>query len=344
MKKVLIIRLSSLGDVILASSVLGLREPGESVDWLTSQEYASLFQKHPAIHQVLVFDRKTKLRGWIRQCRQIFNSDYDQIVDLHSSLRTRILKFLLMYWSLQEQRTVKKTKLIDLKKHKWKYFGYFVFKRFWPRGLRPLPYWTEVCRVWKSGEGLLTPPNMSHLLSESRFSVSSPRPYYCVMPSARWISKEWSVQKFVEVISRLPFLPVILGTAGDRKSLELVSELKKRQMDYISCVGTLTLPDVANYLSGAKFYLGSDTGLAHLAESVGTPAYVLFGPTVPDLGYGPWHPGSMSLKSGIWCQPCGKDGRFCHRVFRRYECFEKLRSNDVEQAIVVKLQGAVSDA
>jgi hypothetical protein len=60
------------------------------------------------------------------------------------------------------------------------------------------------------------------------------------------------------------------------------------------------------------------------------PAWVLFGPTHPDAGFGPWMKSSKIFHSQLWCSPCGKDGRFCFRPgSQKYLCMQKISSAQV---------------
>ena len=157
--------------------------------------------------------------------------------------------------------------------------------------------------------------------------------YICVMPSSAWVGKRWPVRKFFEAIKDLPILPVILGSKSDRESLLLIKLLEQAGIAHVSGIGTWNLSQVAQVLGNSRGYFGNDTGLAHLAEAVGVPAVVVFGPTVPDMGFGPWLPESKSIGADLWCRPCGKDGRYCFRPTNRYLCLQKLDSKLVVQKL-----------
>src|SRR5690348_12590491 len=101
--KQLVIRLSSLGDVILATSALEVDLPGQVIDWVVSKEYVELIHGHPKLNQVFGFDRKSGSSGWIRLCRELWENQYQIIFDLHGSLRTRMMRFLFFYWSIRER-------------------------------------------------------------------------------------------------------------------------------------------------------------------------------------------------------------------------------------------------
>jgi ADP-heptose:LPS heptosyltransferase len=84
-------------------------------------------------------------------------------------------------------------------------------------------------------------------------------------------------------------------------------------------------------LKHARFYLGSDTGLAHLAEAVGTRSRVIFGPTRPELGFGPWRPESLAISLPLACAPCSKDGKTCFRLTSPYLCMRGLSPDAVAE-------------
>ncbi len=313
-QKILVLRLSSLGDVILALSGLSPKTP---VDFVVAEEFAPLLRGHPAIEHVFSFDRSRGLRGWVELCRKLSQNNYDEIVDLHVNLRTLIFKVLLTYWGF---------KLLVWKKspkYYFRYLGFYLFKNFWPQFLRPMGVRKKFACVL-GGDGSELPDLRYLLTSESKVLDGFPEKYYCLMPSSKWRQKCWPLHYFLELAQKLEFPVVILGTNQDTASLQLVEMLRHSKISFISAVGKLNLIELAKLLAGSQGYIGNDTGLSHLAEAVGTPAYVIFGPTVPEMGFGPSLPESKALGTPLWCRPCGKTGRFCHRIFKRYECLNKM--------------------
>ncbi len=331
------IRLSSLGDVILASSALEGAELDSSAgisvqtDWVTAKEYSLLFRSHPRVQRLFEFDRKSGLNGWIQLCRELWINSYDEVIDLHGSLRTRIMKWLFLYWGIRESKPIPRWNRIS--KQRYKLFPFFFFKSFWPQSWRPTP-WVRRYNIIGGGKGQER-PNLKFLLqSQSSFPVdfesflqSNQRGvpgYLCVMPSSRWDGKKWPVESYFELMKSLPFIPVILGTSQDKESLSLVKKLEDEKMTFFSGVGKWDLLATAHVLSRSAGYLGGDTGLAHLAEAVGVSARVIFGPTTPDMGFGPWREESRSIGVKLWCRPCSRDGRKCHRFFDKYSCLKRL--------------------
>jgi ADP-heptose:LPS heptosyltransferase len=141
------------------------------------------------------------------------------------------------------------------------------------------------------------------------------------------------VDHFLCLIEKLggefEFLPVVFGAPEDRTSGELASRLSERGIPFEDGTGKWSLGEVAVQLRKCAFLVAVDTGLLHLSEKVGTPVVAVFGPTQPDLGYGPRLPQSRSVATSLWCSPCGKDGRYCFRVMNRYACLKQIGADSV---------------
>jgi ADP-heptose:LPS heptosyltransferase len=322
--KTLILRLSSLGDVILASSVLEINRPNAQLDWVVSKEYSELLRGHPKLHRLFVFDRKQGLKGWVFFCREIWRENYSEVYDLHRSLRTRFMKILFIYWSLKESTPSPLWKSIS--KEKLKLYLYYLLKKRCPQRWRPT-LWVQKFVKLMGGTGQER-PNLKHLLKDQE-NLQVKSPYLCVMPSSRWDGKKWPVENYVKTLRNLPYFPVIFGSSSDVVSLQLAEQLARHQIPYLSGVGKWNLAETANLLANSVGYLGSDTGLAHLAEAVGVPVKVISGPTVPDMGFGPWRRESRAIGISLACRPCGKDGRYCYRFTQKHQCLKALSPETV---------------
>ena len=334
--KRLCIRLSSLGDVILSSTVLEVKTmhfPQEDqVDWLTSEEYASLFESHPRVRDLLTFHRKSGFLGWFHLSRLIWDRDYQEIDDLHVSLRTGVMRFLFFLWSIYYRKNPPVWKSLD--KQRWRFFFYVLFKRFWPKFLRPTALVKRYAQVL-GGTGQER-PSLKHLLLEKKEDDQLRklrRPFFCVMPGSCWEGKIWPVSSYLKLLSQSSMPVVVLGRSSDWASVDLVKGLKELGIEHFSGIDRWNLPQSAWVLKEALYYLGSDTGMAHLAEAVGTPAIVLLGPSCEDMGFGPWQSRSQTIGQSLWCRPCGKDGRYCWRPVRKQACLKSLEVEVVDDRI-----------
>ncbi len=342
MTKKLVLRLSSLGDVILATSILEVHSflKESHVDWVVAQEFSEVLCGHPKIHRVIQFNRSQGLRAWVRFCYQLWLENYLEIFDLHLSLRTRLMKLLFAYWSWVEQTPKPKWKTIS--KQYRKLFFYYLLKRFCPLRWRPLS-WVSRFTLLAGGSGT-EHPNLKHLVrpfsevqslffSKGEICDLSRTKFLCLMPSSRWKGKMWPVDFYFKLVQSLSqkfaLIPIILGQKSDLASVSLLNHFEVAGLSCCSALGVMSLAQTATVLHYSIGYLGSDTGLAHLAEAVGVPARIIFGPTTPDMGFGPWMKESRSIELSLWCRPCGKDGRYCFRIKQKYLCLKGLLPDQV---------------
>jgi ADP-heptose:LPS heptosyltransferase len=251
------------------------------------------------------------------------------------------LKVFFLYWSFRKPRVSSKGRLVPtwrvISKQRLRLYGYFLFKSLWPKNLRPESIASRSARL-VGGNGN-EKPDLRHLLTYDAGDSDSFRriishlkekSYICVMPGSKWAGKKWPVGFYAELLAKISdHVPVVMGTPKDQESIELVRLLEQRGIPVISAIGQWSFKEVAKVISGAWRYLGNDTGLGHVAEAVGVPSLVIFGPTREDMGFGPWRPESRAIGQSLACRPCGKDGRYCYRFGQRHACMKSLRPQDV---------------
>ncbi|MGE0614726.1 MAG: glycosyltransferase family 9 protein [Bacteriovoracia bacterium] len=330
--------------MILSTAALGTAAVRQSdAHWLTRKEYASLLESHPALSRVWAFDRARGLLGWVVLSSELFSQGYDTIYDLQGSLRTRLMRVLFFLLGLF--KTARAPRWRSYRKPRLKAYGYYLFKRRWPKAWRPGQRVAEFSRA-VGGTGEERPdlrylfaklPTGWDLPAELR-EGGRPKRYLAVMPDSLWEGKRWSIDFYVDWLRAhggVDFgLPVVLGTKNDVFSRTLVERLADAQIPHYSGVDRFTWAETAAILGGAQAYVGGDTGLAHLAEAVGTPALVIFGPTAADAGFGPWRAGSQAIGSSLGCRPCGKDGRYCYRFWNRHQCMKEVSPSQVQEALL----------
>jgi heptosyltransferase II len=153
------------------------------------------------------------------------------------------------------------------------------------------------------------------------------------MPSSQWSSKNWPVDHYLETLKNISLYPVVLGTSKDQASHDLCEGLAKLGIKHFSGVGVWNLRQTAQVIARSKGFFGGDTGLAHLAESYGIPTRVIFGPTTPEMGFGPRLAKSQSIEINLWCRPCSINGGFCYRPIEKQLCLKNLRPEQVLAAV-----------
>ena len=312
----LVIRMSSLGDVVLATAVLGpLREHFHSAEvvWLTKPPYDSLLRDDPRVSGVISWDR-----GRLFPPASLRAGSFDLILDLHCIPKTWLISAIL-----PARRRLRYPKA---RRH----------RKALVRGRtdRPVPHTVERYlqalgvrargkpRVFVSGEARR---RAEELL------IGVPRPFAAVAPGARWPAKRWTSEGFAQVIEGLRARGLGVVLVGDEKDVEFAEEVRALARPEVpSLVGKTGLPSLAGVLSMASVLLGNDSGPVHLANAVGTPAVAIFGPTHPKLGFSPLE--GRALTADLPCSPCSLHGeRPCPRGDRA--CMRRITPEEVLEAL-----------
>jgi ADP-heptose:LPS heptosyltransferase len=342
--KILVFRMSSLGDLILSTSFLESLPEGVIVDWVVSSEFAFVLKGHPRIRHLVVFDKKEGLRGWIRLLDRISGEDHEIRVDLHRTLRTRLAEVYLFFKDLKNGRSVGH---ISVSKQRIRTFLLLVFKSLLPRSLHPTPYWKRFSGAGRriSGEGKpFRRPSYLPVLEASGLSEEKvlesyglkKGAYFCLMPASRWRTKEWGPEGFFALardLSRSSLTPLVLGREKDEACVSLRKLFQEGGLPFVSALNETDFRVTAILLKNAAFFVGCDTGLFHLSEAVGCKSHVIFGPTRPELGFGPCRENGVSISLPIGCAPCSKDGKHCLRFWSPYECMKGLSADRVRREI-----------
>lgn len=343
--KILVIRFSSLGDIVLTSSVVAWlkhKYPTCSLDFATSKEFSSLVNTHPFIDDTLLFDRKSSkgLLGLWRFSRLISNKNYDLVIDLHGTTRATLLRlfcFLTPFLVLEKRRFLR-----------------FLLVKFKLNYLDQTPHLKRVLNDFSVLFGFKGRfDELSHFLQ--RNAVES-RPYLSstpwtfqktekksdekiiiFSPVASFENKRWPIENYKKLATLIledkefnDAKIISLGGPGDNYCQPL-SELDSDR--FLNLQGKTKLDETASYIKNATICIGNDTGLPHIAESFGIPSLVLFGPTVKEFGFGPHLKTSLVIEEDVYCRPCSttgakpcfRDKRYCMLDISPEKVFEKFK-------------------
>lgn len=154
--------------------------------------------------------------------------------------------------------------------------------------------------------------------------------------------RRWDMENFVELGRRLAkrdISIILTGSKNDEKENDLFRS--QFEGDFIDLSNKLAIPQLAYLLSKADCFLSSDTGPAHLAASMNTPAVVLYGPSNPNI-YGAWGENVKYIWNRIWCSPCMKNANskavVCiNSTYKK--CMKDITVDEVETAIMEKING-----
>jgi lipopolysaccharide heptosyltransferase II len=323
-QSVLVIQTAFLGDVVLTTPLLSvLAERHGPIDVVTTPAAASLLDHHPAVHDVVRYDKHGADRGWKpfrRLGAELRSRRYDRVYLPHRSFRSA----LLALWSGASERigfadsaaavtyTSRVPRPLD---------GHEVERLLALAGVRPgdaappvslglAPTDLAAADAWLASHG-----------------VGSD--FVALAPGSVWATKRWPY--YAELAAGLDRTSVIVGSAEDAQLADAIVAAARGRA--VSAAGALSLRGSAALIQRAAVLLSNDSAPLHLATAVGTPVVAVFGPTVPEFGFGPRRPGDVVLgHDELPCRPCSKHGPPACPL-GHHRCMRDLSVADVAAAL-----------
>jgi heptosyltransferase-2 len=318
----LVIQTAFLGDVILTTPLLSLlAERHGPVDVVTTPAAATLLETHPAVRSVIRYDKHGTDKGWRgmrKLALELRAGNYANVYLAHRSIRSAVMAML----SGAPNRIGFSDSAAAI-----------TYTRRVPRPSEG----HEVERLLTLGGSPASAPGVSLELTASDYAAAdqwlaahgvSPR-FIALAPGSIWGTKRWPY--YAELTARLDRPGVIVGGADDRSLAEAIVAAAPSRT--VSAAGELTLRASAALIQRAAVLVTNDSAPLHLATAVGTPIVALFGPTVPDFGFGPRRPGDATLGlHGLPCRPCSKHGPVTCPL-GHHRCMRDLAVDTVAQAL-----------
>lgn len=309
-RKILVVRLSSIGDIILATPLLrSLRVtyPEARITFLIKKQFAELLHDSPYIDALITFDQKEGFPGFRKIKDYLKKQQFDLYLDIHKNWRSRYLRFNLQakYVTSYPKLILRRTLLI------W-------FKINLYRKIRPVyqRYFDSVKEFGIQYDGKGTEIHVApevHLrtkdmLSDAGYQFEAPLVTIC--PSATYFNKRWLPEGFVETAGYLireksAFVVVHGGKEDAGLCADIASGIGKRA---VSLAGRLNLSESAALLRFSTLVIANDSGLLHLAQSQKRPVIGIYGATTRELGYYPIEQQSTVIETDVSCRPCTHNG------------------------------------
>ncbi len=326
--RILVIRLGSMGDVILTSpTILNLkrRYPRSHLVYLTRDQFVPLVQAFDGVDEIVSMPGGAGLADYTCLLLKLDSQGFDLIVDLHGNPRSWLARKLI---SAGQQLVYPKRRL-----------DRFQLTRKSKRLPETWPHTIDLYNQTASSAGF---PAICRrpLLKVSATPVadmpfnngSDSRPIVFIAPGARHANKQWPMESFVEVARELcqnhDARVLWAVVAADAGVSGLESELPA---DRFAELVQWPVPRLASAITRCDMAITNDSGLAHLSSAVGTPVLSVFGPTHPALGFAPRGLRDKVIEVDEACRPCSLHGdKPCFRD-RRY-CFDRIRPEDVVHA------------
>jgi heptosyltransferase-1 len=346
--KILILKPSSLGDVIHALPVLRLLRlhlPSSEIFWWLSTHLTPLLENDADLNGIIPFDRKRwsafyrspEVWASIRAIRQ---RRFDWVIDLQGLARSGILA-----WLANAQLSIGLDNPREGAREGARGFYDQITPRS-PQGTHAVDRYLSILRplgvpVHRHFRWLPDRPEIAARIREQ--AESYPVRWIALVPGARWDNKRWPVEYFVTLTRRLlqsfPDLNlVVIGSAEDRSLASMIAKGDPRRC--FDMTGRTSLPEMIEWIRLCRLVITNDTGPMHVAAALGKPTVAIFGPTDP-VATGPYRQMDNLIQTrDLSCVPCLKST--CDHV-KPLACLHAITPDMVFQAVRKRLMETSSD-
>ncbi|MCU0433864.1 MAG: glycosyltransferase family 9 protein [Bacteroidia bacterium] len=297
MPKVLVVRFSSIGDIVLTTPVVRAlkQQLNAEVHYITKKSFRGILAHNPHIDHIITIESKVSEAE-----AEIKAAGYDFVVDLHHNLR-----------SMQVKRAVAKPSgsFPKLNVQKWMLVNL---------GINRMPPVHIVDRYFEAvkelgvvndGKGLDYFIAPADEVNPATLPETHRSGYIAITAGAKFATKQLPADKLIAIINRLELPVVLLGGKEDSQRANTIAQACGTKV-YNAC-GLYNLGQSASLVKQATRVIAHDTGLMHIAAAFHKRIHSVWGNTVPELGMTPYMPGEGSVivqTTGLRCRPCSKIG------------------------------------
>ncbi|OZB34505.1 MAG: hypothetical protein B7X47_00375 [Ferrovum sp. 34-44-207] len=314
-KKYLIICTLRLGDVLLSTPIansIRVKDPEAQIDYLVLKGSEGILEGNPDINQVIALPHRTSFIHRIKEYFSLWRK-YDVALSPVSSDRARLYGFIAgkKFYGFYNEHTSQLSKFFLT--------DGFLFDNINTHTVIHNQKLLSFIDIKPSNK--VIPPfkelNLSNIVLTQEYIVIHPYP--------KFNYKMWDKNKWVELVRYIQErnIAVVLTGGSEKDEIEYCKDIEKATQCK-NLAGKLSLGEVAHLIKGAKYFVGPDTGITHIAAATGVRTIALFGPTNP-VKWGPWpynyshgNPWSTNSNNTIMnisiiqgeqtCIPCGKEG------------------------------------
>lgn len=298
MPKFLIIRLSSIGDIVLTTPVircLKQQVANAEIHFLTKKSYQEIIEHNPFIDKKIFLD--DRLNETINKLK---DENYDYIIDLHNNIRTFFIKLRLNKKSFSFNK---------LNFEKWLLVNFKVNR---------LPQKHIVDRYMETVEGYFAIKNdgkgLDYFLpvkTNKEITPALPQKYLAFIIGAKHGTKKIPVAKIISICKKINCQIVLIGGKEDEGTAKLITESLTENI--LNFCGKLSINESAFVIKNASVVITHDTGMMHIAAAFKKKIISVWGNTIPEFGMTPYYGNNQiqNYKSqvlGLNCRPCSKIG------------------------------------
>lgn len=324
MPKILIVRLSSIGDIILTTPIIRCIKkqiPDAELYYVTKYQFSDIIYNNPYLSGFYYLQDNA-----LQVITQLKNTGFDYVIDLHKNYRT---------WRIKRKLKGKKISFQKLNIEKWLLTSFKVNRL--PHKHIVDRYFEGIAKmgVVNDGEGL-----DFFISSHDEVNISEGFPsefrsgYVAFVIGAKHATKQLPTEKVISICKKIDAPVMLVGGSEDKKRGAEIASAAGNHV--ISTCGKYTLGQSASVIKQAELVISHDTGLMHVAAALRKRIISVWGNTVPEFGMYPYLPqGSTPFSiievKNLKCRPCSKIGfKKCPR--RHFKCM-----NNIDEAEIINL-------
>ncbi len=290
-KNILIIKPSSLGDIVLSlPALVAIKRsfPAAKISWLIRPEFADVVQGHPDLDEVILFDRRRLGKSWyspgafgdfIGLLKKLRESRFDLVFDFQGLLRTGFLTWATgskkrfgmansregahLFYTHKIEQDNSCIHLVD-----------YYLRMVGAAGGK------ETAVEFKLPANKFTEEQVKELLAAEEVDIDN---YIVFIPSAMWDKKCWPIERFSHLADLLEekfgSSIVAIGSMGEWQYVDTMQSNAETRI--VNLAGKTTLPQLTALLRNASLVVSNDTGPGHIAAATGVPLVMIFGPINP---------------------------------------------------------------
>ena len=316
--KILIIRFSSIGDIVLTTPVircLKKQMPDCEIHFLTKKNFLSVIKHNPYVSKIHTIEEKTS-----EVIEELKKEKFDLVIDLHHNLRSaQVKRALHTKTSSFNKLNVEKWLLVNLKINKLP--NIHIVER----------YFETVKELGISNDNL----GLDHFISdeekvntETLFGIA-PGKYHCLVAGGSYFTKQIPINKLRDICTASDKQIIVLGGKEDADTgIVLVREFPGK---VFNACGKLSINQSASVIQQADKIITSDTGLMHIASAYKKDIFSLWGNTIPEFGMYPYLPGKNSKileVKNLSCRPCSKLG-YAKCPKGHFKCMNEIEIKEI---------------
>jgi lipopolysaccharide heptosyltransferase I len=333
-KKILLIKLSALGDIVHTLPLLNKlrhRYPVARIDWLVTAAFGEFLRDNPTINNVIEFPRDEWSTPWraapyvsaAKLIATLRAAEYDLVLDLQGQFRSALFAFTsgapvrIGFDKPRADRWQTLTRKIpgEAKKHAWQgaregsFLAYTHHIEVPTLDIHPVERYLGVAPLLGLDDGApdfsfpIPPEAVTRIEGLLDYYEVAKQKLIAIAPGTNWGTKQWRSDGFAEVarhLLRKGCAVALIGSDGERALCEQIAQLAP---GVINLSGETTLAELAALIRRAAVCVTNDSGPMHLAVALDRAVVSIFGPTDP-VWAGPFRRDGAVVRAGVPCSPC----------------------------------------